>query len=174
VLTVRGGAPDSFGWPASDRFEYASWGDVSTLVRHPNDAGVWLGAVGVLDSLPDDIDAVVSLCRVGARQVPDRVGDHVEVWLIDSDLAEANVNLDLVLADAAAAVAALRAEGRTVLLHCVQAQSRTPIVAALYSALHLDATPHDAFADVIAALPAAHPNSAFLAAYARLTDRNRP
>jgi uncharacterized membrane protein len=40
-------------------------------------------------------------------------------------------NLDLVLTAAVATIAALRAEGRTVLLHCVQALSRTPIVAAL-------------------------------------------
>jgi len=35
-------------------------------------------------------------------------GDHVEVWLIDDDQRDKNQNLDFVLADTAAAVAAQR------------------------------------------------------------------
>ena len=36
--------------------------------------------------------------------------------------------------DAALAVRALRAEGKSVLLHCVHAQTRTPVVPAAYGA----------------------------------------
>jgi protein-tyrosine phosphatase len=132
---------------------------------------VLLGAVGVLDELPTEVDAVVSLCRLGAAQVPERItaDDQHRVWLIDSSATADNPHLDEVLLDAANAVAALRAEGKTVLLHCVQAQSRTPTVAALYAARHLGVQPDAALAEVCAVLPAARPNSAFLAAYARLT-----
>ena len=75
------------------------------------------------------VDAVESLCRIGVEQR--RAADHIEVWHIDDAEPDKNPNLDLVLRDAADAVAAFRAQGKTVLLHCVQAQSRTPSVAAL-------------------------------------------
>ena len=77
-------------------------------------------------------------------------------------------NLGFVLTDVAAAVAELRDEGRTVLLHCVRAQSRTPAVAALYGARLIDRTPTEALADIVAVLPHAHLNAALQAALERL------
>lgn len=47
---------------------------------------------------------------------------------------DANPNLDFVLIDTVRLIEQLRNEGRTVLLHCVACQSRTPTVAALYAA----------------------------------------
>ncbi|MFU8947547.1 ADP-ribosylglycohydrolase family protein [Mycetocola zhadangensis] len=161
ILAANGGDADAYGWPRAERFDYSSYGDVSTLVRHPHDNRVWLGAVGSLDALPDSIDAVVSLCRVGSAQVPARISDHIEVWLVDSSDPSKNPNLKFVLEDAADAIAAYRAEGKTVLLHCVQAMSRTPTVAALYSIRHLDVPSERALAEVRAALPAANPKRAF-------------
>ena len=79
-----------------------------------------------------------------------------------------NAYLDFVLMDAARAIAALRAEGKTVLLHCVQAQSRTPAVAALYGALLKGCRPTDALADVVDVLPGANPNRGLRAALTRL------
>jgi len=159
-----GAATDaSKGW-----FDYAHFGDVSTLVRHPHDDGVWLGAAGALDTLPAEVDAVVSMCRVGTAQVPARIRHHLEVRLIDNNDPAQNPNLDFVLADTVAAIAALRAEGRTVLLHCAQAQSRTPSVAALYAALHLGIPIERALAEVTAALPAPAPKRFLLEAIARL------
>ncbi|MBH0022662.1 ADP-ribosylglycohydrolase family protein [Salinibacterium sp. SWN248] len=154
------------GEPVPERIDYTELGDVSTLVRHPHDAGVWLGAVGALDALPPEVDAVVSLCRIGSQQVPARIRHRVEVRLIDKSTPSENPNLLFVLADAADAVAALRAEGHTVLLHCVQAHSRTPTVAALYAARHLGVPIDTALAEVRAALPNARPNGAFRAALA--------
>ena len=121
--------------------------------------------------MPAGVDAVVSLCRLGADEVPASgltAGDHLEVWLIDSGDTAVNPNLDYVLNQAADAVAVFRAEGRTVLLHCVQAQSRTPAVAALYSARHRGVGISQALDDVQSALPDAHPNAAFRAALAKL------
>jgi ADP-ribosyl-[dinitrogen reductase] hydrolase len=151
-----------------DRVDYTYLGDVSTLVRHPHDAGVWLGAAGALDALPDEVDAVVSLCRVGSTQVPEHIRHRVEVRLIDNDDPAKNPNLDFVLTDTVAVIAALRAEGHTVLLHCAQAQSRTPSVAALYAALHLDVPIEQALAEVCAVLPLAHPKRFLRAAVTRL------
>jgi ADP-ribosyl-[dinitrogen reductase] hydrolase len=145
------------------RVDYSSWGDVSTLVRHPHDDGVWLGAVGSLDALPAEVDAVVSLCRVGTAQVPSRIlpENRVSVWLIDQPAAGENPNLDFVLSDTVDAIAALRAEGRIVLVHCVQAMSRTPTIAALYAARHRGVPIDRALRDVLSALPNANPNRAF-------------
>jgi ADP-ribosyl-[dinitrogen reductase] hydrolase len=90
-----------------------------------------LGGIGALRSLPAGVDAVVSLCRVGDPDV--RVGgEHVEVRMVDRDGVDENPHLGFVLADTAELILRLRREGRTVLLHCVQAQSRTPAIAALY------------------------------------------
>jgi len=111
-------------------------------VAHPDDPGVLLGAVGALQ--PGVADAVVSLCRLGTTQVPlDGVApeDHLEVWLVDAD--DANNDLPFVLQDAADAIRQLRSEGKTVLLHCVHAHTRTPVVAALYGTLRTgDPNPH--------------------------------
>ena len=90
----------------------------------------------------------------------------------DQSLPVEEKHLDEVLRDAAGAVADLRAEGKTVLLHCVAAQSRTPTVAALYAALHLGVDPRDAVRDVVTALPDAAPNPHFQAAIRRLTTRD--
>jgi ADP-ribosyl-[dinitrogen reductase] hydrolase len=51
-----------------------------------------------------------------------------------------------------------------VFLHCVQAISRTPTIAALYSARHLGIPIEAALADVRSVLPLAHPNPTFTAA----------
>ncbi|HZW44577.1 MAG TPA: ADP-ribosylglycohydrolase family protein [Dermatophilaceae bacterium] len=171
VLTARGGESDSAGWPAVATMDYSKFLGSNALAPHPHDDHVWIGGVDALDNLPDGADAVVSLCRLGSTQVPAPVvdpRDHVEVWLLDESEPDKNPNLDFVLTDAVAAVEALRAEGRTVLLHCVQAQSRTPAVAALYGARLTGRTPTDALDDIAGVLPKASLNSGFRAALMRL------
>src|ERR1700683_3765780 len=64
--------------------------------------------------------------------------------------------------------AVLRAEGRTVLIHCVDEVRRTPAVAALYAARHLGIPVEQALLGVHTVLPAARPNAAFMAALDRL------
>ncbi|KQY03397.1 ribosylglycohydrolase [Mycobacterium sp. Root135] len=137
------------------------------LVRHPYDDGLWLGGVGILRDLPRNINAVVSLCRVGDDDVPHGI-PHVQVRLIDGEKPDENPNLDFVLFDAATTVARLRQEGRTVLLHCVAAFSRTPTVAALYGARLQGVSIDEALSDVTTVLAGAYPNLAFRAALRRL------
>jgi ADP-ribosyl-[dinitrogen reductase] hydrolase len=165
ILTARGGHPDSQGWPSDPIFDYSGY-ESSALAQHPDDDHVWLSGVAALDHLPAGVDAVVSLCRLGAAQAPAagvEPGNHVEVWLVDSSNPAQNPNLAYVLHDAVDAVEALRAEGRTVLLHCVQAQSRTPTVAAMYGARLTGRTASESLRDVRRVLPHASPNSAFRA-----------
>jgi ADP-ribosyl-[dinitrogen reductase] hydrolase len=106
----------------------------------------------------------VSLCRMGVTQQPAGVApeDRVEVWLIDSDDPALNPNLELVLADAADAVAALRAEGKRVLLHTV---------AALYAARHRGVGFDEALAAVREVLPDAAPQRALVDAARRVASR---
>jgi ADP-ribosylglycohydrolase len=171
TLTVKGGPGSKPRWPGVPTMPYAGWSGTEALTRHPHDHGVWLSGVDALDSPPEGVEAVVTMCRIGTEQTPPGVaaGDHVEVWLLDEPDADHNPNLDQVLADTADTVAALRAEGRTVLLHCVAAHSRTPTVAALYAHRHLGIPMDRAIADVCMALPAASPNPGFRAALYRLS-----
>jgi len=171
VMTARGGESSSASWPAVAKLDYSKYKGSGALAQHPHDDHVWIGGVDALAEPPAGVDAVVSLCRLGSTQVPApgvAPRDHVEVWLLDESEPDKNPNLDFVLTDAVAAVEALRAEGRTVLLHCVQAQSRTPAIAALYGARITGRTPDDALADIVAVLPEASPNSGFRAALDRL------
>ncbi|AKS36814.1 ADP-ribosylglycohydrolase family protein [Mycolicibacterium goodii] len=140
---------------------------IDTLASHPHDRNVLLGGVGILRNLPPEVDAVVSLCRVADDDVPQQM-PHVEVRLIDSTDPEENPHLDFVLTEAVRAVERLRAEGHTVLLHCVEAYSRTPTVAALYGARLRNINIDDALQDVLAALPHAKPNPVFRDALRRL------
>ncbi len=109
------------------------------------------------------IDAVVSLCRLGSGDAPSVAPkDHATFWVIGSPAEEDDAHAAFVLRDAAAAVERFRAEGKTVLLHCVRAESRTPTVAALYGAQAAGITPLEALEDVRRVLPAANPNPLFL------------
>ncbi|MDP1878598.1 MAG: ADP-ribosylglycohydrolase family protein [Actinomycetota bacterium] len=152
-------------WPDAGHVDYSGWGHRDSLAVHPHDDGVvlsgFVAALGRVEIPGGAVDAVVSLCRVGtddlaALGVPDE--DRVEVWLVDGGRDD-NPNLQLTVDEAADAVAAFRAEGKRVLLHCVAAQSRTPTVAARYSVRHLGMHPAQARLEVCAALPAAslHP-----------------
>ena len=60
----RKGKPDGFD------FSYPG-SPVDTYARHPYDEGVLLGGIGVLRQLPEDVDAVVSLCRLADEDVRD-------------------------------------------------------------------------------------------------------
>lgn len=175
VVTAREGGRDESEWPSAARLDYEDWGSLDTCVRHPHDPGVYMGAIGSLDRMPADVDAVVSLCRVGRAQVDTDLVEpqnHVRVWLVDSEFEEDNQHVDFVLREAADMVARLRAEGRVVLLHCVQAHSRTPSVGALYSALHCGVPVDQAIDQVVDSLPMAYPNRAFRAAIERIVERD--
>ncbi|GAA1915369.1 ADP-ribosylglycohydrolase family protein [Nocardioides marmoribigeumensis] len=160
------GRPGKHGWPGVARVDYSPYVWSPTLVRHPYDDGVWLGDALALDDLSPDVTAVVSLCLLGSEQVPPDI-EHIGFRLIDEADPASNPNLDFVLRDTAETVAALRAEGHVVLLHCVAAQSRTPTVAIAY-AVHQGASLEKAAHAVLQALPRSRPNLGFRAALGRM------
>lgn len=159
---ARRGRPDSFD------FRYKGY-RTGALAAHPYDEKVLLGGIGALRDLPDGVDAVVSLCRTGHDDVRTDI-PHVEVRLIDREDADENPHLDFVLLEAAKAVGRFRDQGRTVLLHCVEALSRTPTVAALYGARLRGVDTDDALGAVTTALPNASPNPAFREALRRFDN----
>lgn len=134
-------------------------------VQHPSDERVWLGDIFGLQSLPDEVDAVVSLCRIGTQQGPDgiRAEDHIQVWLLDDPDPRANPHLDLVARQTVELISDLRRASRTVYVHCVQAHSRTPFIGALYGAHVTGRAPEDVLSDVAEVLPGSSPNAGFLA-----------
>lgn len=153
LLSARGGQPDGQGWPSAPRVDYGV--APGKPVPHPADERVLLGTAATRG----ERGAVVSLCRLGTDEVPAagvEAGDHLESWLVDSEDPDDNPNLDFAVDDAARAVAALRDEGHTVLLHCARMQSRTPTVAARYATLR-GWSAGRARAAVLAALPDASP-----------------
>ena len=159
-LTVHRGHDGPGGWPSGASISSYRRSS-SAVVPHPDDPGVLLGAVGAVR--PGVADAVVSMCRMGSDSAP-LAGvapeDHVEFWVIDKE--DANNDLAGQLLDAARTVRDLRAEGKTVLLHCVHAHTRTPVVAAAYGALVTGSSTRSALERVCAVLPSASPRPSFV------------
>jgi hypothetical protein len=161
VLTAQGGTPTPGGWPVADALLPAYAGphaEPAQPAALPSDHGVELGPITALAGV--DADAVISLCRVGPADVPPGA-EHLEVLLVDE--AAANPNLAQVLDDTADAIAALRAEGKRVFVHCVACASRTPTVAARHLVRHHGLSPAQALDEVEEIAPHATPNPAFLA-----------
>lgn len=160
ILAGNGGRPDPHGWPSTPSMlaHYASdWPATPVLVTLPDDPGVLLAnAPGMMEAT--GVDQVVSLCRMGTVDVPGGARAH-QLHLIDAP--GANPNLRLQLRDLAETVAHWRDDGRTVVIHCVRAESRTPTAATAYLAHRLGITATDALAQVRAVLPNARPNRDF-------------
>ncbi len=156
VRTANGGSDGQQGWPSINRLDYSRYDTGRAPVRHPDDDGVLLG--GYDSAFTTKVDAVISLCRMGSAVLP---AEHIEFWLKDAG-PQGNPNLEFVLNDAAQTIRQLRAQGKTVLLHCVEGRSRTPSVAARYSQL-LGGDPRE----VLAAMPWSDPDPALWAAAVR-------
>ena len=172
-LVTGGSQPGE--WPRVSFVDNSGFPGVVTAVQHPDDAGVWIGGSAQLPFLGSaqaatrglptalgEVSAVVSLCRVGTDEaLAIAAENHATFWLIDNASPAENAHVEFALRDAAQAVARFRAEGHTVYLHCVQAESRTPTVAALYGEL-LGGTALESLERISRALPNAHPNGAFM------------
>ncbi len=100
----------------------------------------------------------MSLCRVKDTHLPAGV-KHLDVRLIDQE--GENDHLDFVLLDTVRAVEQLRAEGRTVFVHCVQAHSRTPTIGALYGARKQSVDIDEALGDVVGGAAGCQPELRF-------------
>lgn len=142
VLTANRGANEDSGWPGTPQLaehSAATHDNAPVLVALPDDPGVVAGNLAAIRQA--DVDAVISLCQVGYREVPDAV-EHHHVFLVDA--LDANLNCDFVLDQAVEAVRTLRGEGKRIFVHCVGAASRTPTVVAGYLVREFGLTPEEA------------------------------
>jgi ADP-ribosyl-[dinitrogen reductase] hydrolase len=127
VRTVWQGGDDAQGWPGA---AVLAPDPTPAFVRPcPGDEGLLLGNRAALPEVVGEVDAVVSLSRVGSAEVPAGL-EHHEVWLVDRRDPQANPNLGFVVADAVEAVRTLREEDKRVLLHGAAGRSRLPAIAA--------------------------------------------
>jgi ADP-ribosylglycohydrolase/predicted protein tyrosine phosphatase len=123
-----------------------SWPSVETMtdptlptlgIEHPIDSEIVLGTISDLERFEElGVDAVVSLCPLGLRDIPVAgmsPRDHIEFWLNDHDEDETNPHLDFVLDEVSSALRQFRAEGKRVLVHCRFGTIRTPAVALRYA-----------------------------------------
>ncbi|PSK95393.1 ADP-ribosylglycohydrolase [Murinocardiopsis flavida] len=150
VRTATNDRPNAYGWPHCRRHPHYADVTAPFSVAHPHDPGVVLGNLRLAQPWAGRVDAVVSLCATGSEdfaEVPR--ADHIQIWLVD--LPGENAHDHFAVEQAARAVAGLRDEGRTVLLHCAAGRSRTPAVAARYAAIRGVDTAR-ALAEVMAAL----------------------
>ncbi|CAL9356716.1 protein phosphatase [Nocardiopsis dassonvillei] len=142
-------------------------------VPHPLDPGVLLGNLDHLRAHPETVDAAVSLCRTHPSDAPHLpAADWVRVWL--HDRRGANSHPHFTLDEAAAAVAALRAEGKRVLLHCWAGASRTPAVATRYAVAALGAPVLPTLAAMIRTVGGHLDNPSLSTAVARLSGVDLP
>jgi hypothetical protein len=100
--------------------------------------------------------------RRSTEDVPERIEERLEVYLLDKPGDANNLNLGFVFADVADAIKDLRDQGHVVYLHCVQSQSRTPSVAAAYAVRHLGQTVEEALRSIRDVLPLGQPIQYFV------------
>jgi ADP-ribosyl-[dinitrogen reductase] hydrolase len=146
-LAANNGQPDQHGWPGIESLlpHYEkTWPAAARGIELTD--GIIVGNVHAVPQQVEQVGAVVSLCRMGSTDVPDGVEHHV-IGLLDTKVEE-NPNLDFVLADTVDLVAGLHAEGKRVFVHCVQAENRTPAVAAAYLVRHQGMAPSAALDQV--------------------------
>lgn len=163
VLSARTGKPDRVGWPAADDllgYYDREWIVEPLVVPLAEDPGVLLA--NLYGALETPADVTISLCRMGRTQLdPTTHPIRVELGLLDSENREDNRNAAFVFADVGRAIAEWRDEGKTVLIHCVRGEHRTPAVAAAYVAARGERSGVEALFDVCDQLPYAEPNLAF-------------
>ena len=160
VLSATRGRSDNAGWPANPNMDdYYRTNFSQGPIAEPlaDDPGVIVGNIAGIKQA--DTDIVVSLCRMGSEPL---TSAHVEVRLIDEASHRANANLEFIIDDTVGFIASQRGAGRTVYLHCVHAESRTPTVAAAYLATTLGISGVDALERVRESLPNANPNPGFV------------
>jgi ADP-ribosylglycohydrolase len=132
---ARKGAVDGLEWPGCSRLVPYYLSHFDQIPLSVELGGAYFGNIaGLGPAIDAGASVVVSLCRMGTEDVPVDV-EHEVIGLIDTE-PEDNANLAFLLADTADFIATRVAQGRSVYVHCVRAEHRTPAVAAAYLARH--------------------------------------
>lgn len=167
-LADAGGSDDGIGWPSAERLvPYYEHTFPAPPLAEALDGSVTVGNVHALAGQLDLVDIVVSLCRMGRFDVPGEL-EHQVIGLLDTNTHD-NPNVGFVLADTAAYLVDQVGSGRSVFLHCVQAQNRTPAVAAAYLMRTLGVGTDEAL-DRVALLTGTRPQPFLIEALRSLED----
>lgn len=126
----------------------------------PAEPAITLGGQSVARE-SGSFDFIVSLSRIGTAECPLQSPHHTSVRVLDSHFQSENPNLVTTMIHVADALSEAVEEGERVLLHCVQAHTRTPSFAAAYLIWSQGMSAADAQADVLRALPHANFHSPF-------------
>ena len=118
--------------------------------------GLVLGGQQVLRD--GEFDAVVSLSRIGSEESALPSAHHARVWVMDSEDPEQNLNLHYLYHQVSDLLEEWLRAGKRVLLHCVQAQNRTPSFGIAYLMRHRGLDYAAARSVVQAGLHTAHPH----------------
>lgn len=155
-LSVANGRSDSSGWPQAERllpYYEQKENEPGRWVRLQEEPKLIAGDVMALHHIGREFecDVVMSLCRIGPNDVPQGVDHHV-VRMLDFADPQKNPNLEWVLVDLACSIDALINAGKTVFLHCVGANSRTPTVAGAFIAQRDGVAGREALASAVSQL----------------------
>lgn len=164
VLTVRGGRATQNGWPTAPTVNVSGWPErfaFGVLHGQPN---LLLAGQAALQGRRGEFSKAVSLSRVGTDEGGLASANHLKLMVLDSKNPADNPNLAFLMWDTAQVLQEWLVAGERVLLHCVQAQNRTPSFAAAYLMLARGLTADAALAEVRAALPEATPHGQFVQA----------
>ena len=156
VLTLRGGESNSEEWPECEKVK-------TDHFQPSHDIGVLsvtdkllLGGQPTLSNGKYTFDSAISLSRIGTMESPVDSKYQFTVRVIDRSYE--NLNLDYSFFDVSRVLASWLEEGKTVLLHCVKAENRTPTFAIAYLMYMHGYTFEDAHTEVTSALPMARTN----------------
>lgn len=174
VLTVRKGQTDSSEWPLCDTMDYSTWPGTSTISQLPSNSRIRCGGYESVKDAFDQLGAAISLCRVGKSDSALPAANHISVLLIDSDEPDTNAHVPFLFHQIAQAIQELLDEGNELLVHCVQAQSRTPSALIAHLMINEGKSFDDAWAEVQQALPSAQPIDTFKSALSGLEPLRHP
>ncbi len=164
VMITRGGRATSGGWPVAATVDTSLWPERFAFGVLPQQPNLLLAGQAALQERQGLYSKAVSLSRVGTAEGALAPGDHLKLMVLDSAEAADNPNLAFQLWDTARQIDQWLKAGERVLLHCVQAQNRTPSFAAAYLMLAKGLTATAALEAVKVALPQAYPHGPFVAA----------
>jgi len=117
---------------APDVVDVSSWRAPDRVAHLESVPGLTLGGQALLQSRTHPYSAAVSLSRVGSVEGWLSHHRHHLVRVLDNYSNLDNINLALQMLDVADLIEQWLADGERVLLHCVQAHTRTPSFAAAY------------------------------------------
>lgn len=143
-------------WPHVERM--ATHGQSETLFTSRRVEGLFMGEQRALQVAQAPFDAVISLSRIGTKESPASHPHQLTVRIMDLKDPQDNLNLDFQYFDVSAHLHRWLGEGRSVFLHCVHTQNRTPSFFAAYLMYFLGMSFDDAMAEIQETLPLARPN----------------